>query len=163
RTGQTVRWDESTEYPIGTRHGDVSVTPVFDADGRAQYLIGSVRDITDRRHLEEEVRQLKKMEAIARLSGGWGHDFHNNLVVILMCGELLLPELKDEGQQEQLREIMTAAERGATLTRQILAFSRKQVLRPEVLDLNTVIANIEKMLRRLIGEHIGLQATLAQN
>src|SRR5262249_21765821 len=64
---------------------------------------------------------------------------------------------------ELLREIIVAAERGATLTRQVLAFSRKQVLRPEVLDLNIVIANIEKMLRRLIGEHIGLQTTLAQN
>ena len=109
------------------------------------------------RQSEEQLRQSQKMEAIGRLAGGIAHDFNNLLMIILGYSELLLNELKqDHKMRGQVEETQKAAQRAVSLVRQLLAFSRKQVLDPQVLDLNDVVGNLEKMLRRLIGEDIEL-------
>jgi two-component system cell cycle sensor histidine kinase/response regulator CckA len=161
RTRKTIQWEETTVFPAGTRHGDVAITPVYDAQGRPKYLIGSVRDITDRKRMEDEVRQLQKLEAVGRLSGGIAHDFNNILGVIVGVGTMLLKDLEDPDKRSQLEEIVRAGERGAKLTQQFLAFSRKQLLQPQVLDLNEVVRGLESMLRRLIRADIVLETSLA--
>ena len=114
-------------------------------------------DVTERKQLEEQLRQSQKMEAIGRLAGGIAHDFNNLLTAIIGYSQLLLGRLEvGNPMQDQLEEIKKAGERAASLTRQLLAFSRKGLLQPQVLDLNALVANIDKMLRRLIGEHIEL-------
>jgi two-component system, cell cycle sensor histidine kinase and response regulator CckA len=114
---------------------------------------GIIRDITELKGLEEQFRQSQRLEAIGRLAGGVAHDFNNILTAIMGYGEFLLTQL---GPEDRLRrfavEIQKAAVRAADLTRQLLAFSRRQVLQPKILDLNEVITNLDKMLRRLIGE-----------
>ena len=160
RTHKTVRWQETTPYPAGTRHGDAAITPVFDAQGQPKFLIGSVRDMTEQRQMEEQVRQLQKLEAVGQLSGGIAHDFNNILCVILAVGNMLHGELEDPDQRGQLEEIVHAGERGAALTSQFLAFSRRQLLQPEIINLNEGVKNLEKMLRRLIREDIELTLTL---
>jgi PAS domain S-box-containing protein len=125
------------------------------------YFEGFVHDVTERAQLEDQLRQSQKMEAVGRLAGGIAHDFNNILTAITGYSELLLRELTPEDtRREDVQEIRAAADRAATLTRQLLAFSRKQVLQPQALDLNTIIANLERLLARLIGEHIQLSAIL---
>ncbi|MFI5180978.1 MAG: PAS domain S-box protein [Thermoanaerobaculia bacterium] len=120
-------------------------------------LILNARDITDRQQLEGKLRQAQKMEAVGRLAGGVAHDFNNLLTVIQGYGELLSASLsEDPARQEQMAEIVKAADRAATLTRQLLAFSRRQALEIRLFDLGTVVSETEKMLRRLIGEDIEL-------
>ena len=161
RTRQTVRWEEVTAYPTGTRVGEVAVTPVFDAQGQATHLIGSVRDLTERRQMENEVRQLQKLEAIGRLSGGIAHDFNNILAVILGVGNLLQRDLDDPDHKAQLDEILTAGERGAKLTRQFLAFARKQVLQPRPIDLSETVRDLAPLITRLLRADITLDLRLA--
>ncbi len=136
---------------------EVSTYPLEDAGGTITGVIAYLKDITTRKKLEEQLLQAQKMEAVGRLAGGVAHDFNNMLTVIAGCSEFLFNSL--EGQ-EQLRhevgEIQKVAERAAALTRQLLSFSRKQVLKPQILDLNAVAANIDKMLLRIIGEDIRL-------
>ena len=163
RTRHTVRWEEVTTFPAGTRLGEVTVTPVFDPQGRATHLIGSVRDLTERRQMETEVRQLQKLEAIGRLSGGIAHDFNNILAVILGVGNLLLRDVSDPELLQQLEEIVEAGRRGATLTRQFLAFARKQVLQPQPLDLSATVRDLAGMLRRLLRADITLDLRLAEH
>jgi len=125
--------------------------------GELQYLSTIARDLTEHRRLEEQFRQAQKMEAVGRLAGGIAHDFNNLLMIIRGYSDLLLEELKPaDSRRRALEEIRTAGERAAALTRQLLAFSRKQVLQPQILDLNAVVSNINTMLRRLIGEDIEL-------
>jgi len=121
------------------------------------FRTGIIRDVTERRQLEEQVRQSQKMESIGRLAGGVAHDFNSLLTVITGHGELLETDLEgDETLLRRVRVINEAASHAGDLTRQLLAFSRKQVLAPKILDLNTTMAGIEPMLRRLIGEDIAL-------
>jgi len=116
------------------------------------------RDITQRKSLEAQLLQAQKMEAVGRLAGGVAHDFNNLLTAILGSADLLLEGLgPDHSEREEAEEIRKAALRAADLTRQLLAFSRQQVLAPQVLDLNEVVANMDKMLRRVIGEDIDLR------
>jgi hypothetical protein len=116
-------------------------------------------DVTENRQLEERLRQSQKMEAVGRLAGGVAHDFNNILGVVLGYGDILSRRLPDgDALKGKVTEIVKAAERGAGLTRQLLAFSRQQVLQPRVLDLNVVMGEMDKMLRRLIGENIELKA-----
>jgi signal transduction histidine kinase len=108
------------------------------------------------RELEQALSGAQKMEAVGRLAGGVAHDFNNLLTIILASSDLLLEDELSERQRDAIHMIKQSGERGAALTRQLLAFSRKQVLRPVVVGLNSLVANIEKMLRRLIGEDIEL-------
>jgi two-component system cell cycle sensor histidine kinase/response regulator CckA len=137
---------------------------VRDAAGKLLYFEGTVRDITERKHLEDQLRQAQKMEALGRLAGGVAHDFNNLLTGIIGYADLLMSGRgADDPMYEDLAQIKRAGERAAALTSQLLAFSRRQILDPRVLDLNTVVADMEKMLRRLLGEDIELFTRLAPN
>jgi PAS domain S-box-containing protein len=125
-------------------------------------ILGVSRDITERKRLEEQLRRAQEMEAIGRLSGGVAHDFNNMLTAITGCSEFLLAELDPRDPlRGDAEEIKQAADRAAALTQQLLAFSRKQLLQLQVLDLNSVVSDTEKMLQRLVGEDVELAAILA--
>ena len=126
--------------------------------------VWSFRDVTERRHLEDQLRQSLKMEAIGLLAGGIAHDFNNLLTVIRTHGELLIGSLDDtDSRRGDAQEIIHAADRATSLTRQLLAFGRKQILRSVVLDLNGVVSGIAPMLRRLISEDIEIVTNTAAN
>jgi PAS domain S-box-containing protein len=129
-----------------------------DAAGKPIEVVGSWLDITERKQLEEQFRQAQKMEAVGRLAGGVAHDFNNLLTVINGYGEILAGSFRaHDPLRGFVEEIRKAGERAAALTRQLLAFSRKQMLVPVVLDINVLLDDIEKMLSRLIGEDIDLK------
>ena len=136
---------------------ELNVRPIYE-NGVAVGAQGIARDITVRRELEAQLRQAQKMEAVGQLAAGVAHDFNNLLTVIMGNCEAsveLLPE--GDGLQEAFRDIQTAAQRAASLTSQLLAFSRRQVIQPRPLNLNDVIAETQRMLRRVIGEDIALE------
>jgi two-component system, cell cycle sensor histidine kinase and response regulator CckA len=151
----------SYQLAVMTREGreltmDVSARLIY-REGKPIAVEGIARDVTDRIILEERLRQSQKMEAVGRLAGGIAHDFNNLLTAITGYSELLLSHADDLGPlRKYIDEILRAGRSSESLTRQLLAFSRRQVLQPRVLDLNTVVGNIHKMLRRLIGEDIEL-------
>ncbi len=131
--------------------------PLRDGNGVAVGVINMALDITDRKQLEAQLRQAQKMEAVGRLAGGIAHDFNNLLMVIQGYTELLLDRLGGEHPlRRNAEQIHDASQRAAGLTRQLLAFSRKQMLDPQVLNVQDVVSDMEKMLRRLIGEDIEL-------
>jgi PAS domain S-box-containing protein len=132
-----------------------------DESRNVLYYDGIVEDITDRRQLEQQLIQAQKMEAVGRLAGGVAHDFNNLLTIINGYAELLTKRSSPEDpRQRQFNEILMAGERAASLTGQLLAFGRRQVLNPIVVDLSSVLADTEEMLRRLIGEDVELVTTL---
>lgn len=138
-----------------------SAQAVRGPDGRIEYYDGVVEDITEQRRLEESLRQAQKMEAIGRLAGGVAHDFNNILAVIMMQSELLLTQGDvAESVRDGIQQIRAAAQRAANLTRQLLAFSRRQVMQARDLDLNDVVTNLAKMLQRIIGEDVRLELHL---
>jgi two-component system cell cycle sensor histidine kinase/response regulator CckA len=138
------------------------VEPLRGADGRTHGAICMALDVTERKQLEAQLRQAQKMEAVGRLAGGIAHDFNNLLMVIQGYTELLLERLiPNDPLRRNAEQIHDASDRAAGLTRQLLAFSRNQLLAPKVLDLQLVVTDMEKMLRRLIGEDIDL-ATITQ-
>jgi PAS domain S-box-containing protein len=145
------------EVPAGRRVFEGRVSPIHAQSGERALVVFLAIDITDRRHLYEQLRQAQKMEAVGRLAGGVAHDFNNILTAILGFCELGMDDAESAPAHAAiLREIMQASQRAANLTRQLLALSRRQVFQPEMLDLNNVIASTEKLLGRLIGEHIHL-------
>jgi two-component system, cell cycle sensor histidine kinase and response regulator CckA len=157
-----VRWEETSDYPVGRLTGEVSVAPVLDAHGTCTHLVGAVHDITARklaeeRHAqaEEMLRQSQKLESIGRLAGGVAHDFNNILGVILGYGELMRPQIAEgHPARARLEQVIQAAQRAAGLTRQLLAFSRKQVLQLKLLDLGAVVSDMRRMLDRVVGEDL---------
>jgi PAS domain S-box-containing protein len=128
--------------------------------GNKRYFTGIARDITDRKHMEEQLRQSQKMEAIGQLAGGVAHDFNNLLTVIVGYSQLIVGHSTTPDVRSGIEEIGRAAERASALTRQLLAFSRKQIMQPEVVDLNKIVTELHKFLARLIGEHIELDTHL---
>jgi PAS domain S-box-containing protein len=138
---------------------ELSVAPLVGADGRLTGTMRVITDITQRKQLEELLRESQKMDAIGRLAGGIAHDFNNLLMVITGRSELALSRLASgDAQRQDLELIQSTAHRAADLTGQLLAFSRKQVLQPIVTDLQMVVGNVVPMLRRLIGEDIEIDA-----
>jgi PAS domain S-box-containing protein len=160
--------DHRALLPDGTIHviqgrGEI----VTDNQGQVHKIFGIVQDVTDAKvaqealqQSEEQLRQAQKMEAVGQLAGGVAHDFNNLLTVIHgYCAMALQQQKEVQPVRKHIEEIQKAAERAASLTNQLLAFSRKQVLRPSVLQLNNVVHGMEKMLRRLIGEDVELSTT----
>jgi PAS domain S-box-containing protein len=151
-----VRRDGS-EFPVA-----VDVTTVRGPDGEPRYRIANVQDISERRRIEDQLRQAARMEAVGQLAGGVAHDYNNLTLVMLGYADFALRRLAaDHPAAADVREIRQAAERAARLTSQLLAFSRRQVLQPTVLDPNQVVGELTKMLGRLLGEHIELALHLA--
>ena len=161
------RGDLSFETTFRTKKGDSIVVEV--SAHRFMYRnkpmnVAMFRDISGHRRLEEQLRQSQKMEAVGRLAGGVAHDFNNMLTIILGHTELLMMQIKlDDPLQDSLKEILSAAERSAELTKQLLAFSRKQTAIPRVIKLDEVVLNGKKMLGRLIGEEIDLKIITGGN
>jgi PAS domain S-box-containing protein len=138
------------------------VEPLRDASGKLQGAICMSLDITDRKQLEEQLRQAQKMEAVGRLAGGIAHDFNNLLMVIQGYADLLADRVPTgDPLRRNVEQIQMAAQRATSLTRQLLAFSRKQMLAPKVLNVQTVVSDMEKILRRLIGEDVALETSSA--
>jgi PAS domain S-box-containing protein len=132
-----------------------------DVSGQPQYFIAIIEDISDRRALEEQLVQSQKMEAIGRLAGGVAHDFNNLLTAILGYSNLVLDELEPSHPvRSDVDEVRKAAESASALTQQLLAFSRKQIMQPQVLDLNALVARADGLLQRLISEDIALVSRL---
>ncbi len=139
-------------------------TPVHNNQGKLIGVLGIARDITERnkaekenKRLEQQLRQAQKMEAIGRLAGGVAHDFNNMLSIILGNAEIVLEDLKEDSPiRSNIKEVYKAAERSGNLTKQLLAFARKQTIEPRLLDLNKILDDMLKMLHRLIGEDIDL-------
>jgi PAS domain S-box-containing protein len=161
---QIEREGEARGLEAGWKGRDGSVVFVRESarafradDGRVLYYDCIVEDVTERRRLEEQLRQAQKMEAVGRLAGGVAHDFNNLLTIIIGYSDRLSEKLSAcDGMRRPLEEIKKAADRAASLTRQLLAFSRKQMLQPQLLDLNSLLTNVDEMLRRMIGEDIEL-------
>jgi two-component system, cell cycle sensor histidine kinase and response regulator CckA len=141
---------------------ELNIVPVADTQGHFTHMISVQREVTERRQLEEQLRQSQKMDAVGQLAGGVAHDFNNILVVITGYSELLLERHLEANHpwRREIEQIQKAGERAAALTRQLLAFSRKQIFQLEVHNLNEIVTDIETMLRRLIGEDIGLTTVL---
>lgn len=150
RPDSTIRWIHVSGFPV---HGP---------DGTLHRVAGVARDITHQRELEAQLLQSQKMEAVGRLAGGVAHDFNNILTVINGYGESLLHSLPaQDSRREMVDEICGAGRRATALTRQLLAFSRKQILDVKLVNLNTILRDMEGMLRRLLGENVDLDVNLA--
>ncbi|MBI4563868.1 MAG: PAS domain S-box protein [Planctomycetes bacterium] len=157
------------EYRFRRPDGGVSwvfsqVVAEADPSGQVEGYVAAITDITEKRRLEERYNQAQKMEAVGRLAGGVAHDFNNMLTAIIGYSELLLAQLSPgDPMRENVEEIHKAGQRAAGLTRQLLAFSRRQMVEPRVLDLNSCVAGVEKLLRRLIGEDVELVTAPARD
>jgi len=161
REGSLVNFENQTRRKDGSLIWTVENVSLLRSDDGDEVLLGTVFDMTERRRLEEQLLQSQKMEAVGRLAGGIAHDFNNLLTAVAGYSELLLRELPEgDPRRESAEEIRQAGARAASLTQQLLAFSRRQVLEPRVLDLNSVIAGMERMLRRVIGEDVELVTAL---
>ena len=161
---QAARQGQPSQYERRLKHKDghelwawVSGSPLFDELGKYRGAFAMFTDVTERRHLESQLRQAQKLESVGQLAGGIAHDFNNILAAIMMHLSLLRqhPTL-DEETAESLKELELETKRAANLTRQLLMFSRRSVMQPRVVDLNELVHNLLKMLGRLLGEHIAI-------
>jgi PAS domain S-box-containing protein len=153
---------EPTTFHVEWKGGSYAchVEPLRDASGQLQGAICMALDITDRRQLEEQLRQSQKMEAVGRLAGGIAHDFNNLLMVIQGYADLLADRLAaGDPLRRNAEQIQTASQRATSLTRQLLAFSRKQMLAPKIISIQSIFVDMERILRRLIGEDIQLETS----
>jgi two-component system, cell cycle sensor histidine kinase and response regulator CckA len=157
-TGKSETIDLELTRKDGTRVSVImSANPLFDADGKYMGALGMLTDITERKGLEAQLRQAQKIEAVGRLAGGIAHDFNNLLTAIRGHVDLVLSELPPlSSLRVDIEVVRKAADRAATLTQQLLAFSRQQILQPRVLQLDEVVGEMDTLLRRLIGEDIQL-------
>ena len=166
RTGNSIK---EVGYEIIKKDGshrfhEMSASLMQDRTGQPIGFRGISRDITENKKLEDQLMQSQKLETVGKLSAGISHDFNNLLTTIIGNVELALMDLgKEEPLHEIFEEIKEAGERAASLTRQLLSFSRKQILQPTVMNLNDTVRDTEKMLRRIIGEDIELRTILAPN
>jgi PAS domain S-box-containing protein len=160
--GDTVRGEIALNVPAGLRNFDFSLRAIYDDAGGILALVPEAVDITERRHAEEQLRQAQKIEALGRLTGGVAHDFNNLLMVI--SGGLQLMERGIEGpkRQRMVEGMRQAVERGAGLCRQLLAFSRRQPLRPEVLDISKRIGEMRELLERSLRGDIYVRTAFAE-
>ena len=163
---QAVRLELPTRRKDGARvWAEWQLVPVAATDGRPMHWVGVIRDVTERRHLEDQLRQSQKMEAVGRLAGGIAHDFNNLLTVIRGNADLLrepVPGLDSPiDTTELVDDIRGAADRAAGLVRQLLTFSRRQPARLEVVDLNEVVSGLAGLLRRLLGERVAVRTDTA--
>jgi signal transduction histidine kinase len=152
--GKAMRFEFESQKSIYEAH----IVPQVE-DGRAVGTVGLAVDVSETRHLQEQLRAAQRMESIGRLAGGIAHDFNNVLGVIESCSALLASELTEPSALEDVEIIRAATHKAADLVSQLLAFSRRQVRKPEVLDLNAVVADLGKMLQRVIGEDVKLQTS----
>jgi PAS domain S-box-containing protein len=160
--GKPVTQDIRLQHADGSWRAIESIAVNRLSDPSVQAIVVNARDITDRRKLEEQLRHAQKMEAVGQLAGGIAHDFNNLLTAILGYCNLMRDDMPAEDPlRADLDEIHTAGERAASLTRQLLAFSRRQMLQPQVVDVNSVVQQLEKLLRRLINENVELVTALA--
>ena len=157
---QSARQGQASQFERRLRHKDgrefwtwVSGSPLFDDNGQYRGAFAMFTDVTERRHLEAQLRQVQKLESVGQLAGGVAHDFNNILAAIMMHLSLLRqnPEL-DQDTAEALKELEVETKRAANLTRQLLMFSRRSVIQSRIVDLNELVQNLLKMLRRLLGE-----------
>ncbi|MFA5909147.1 MAG: response regulator [Vicinamibacterales bacterium] len=157
-SGRTWRAEITNRRKDGSLYSeDLSITPVLSESGAITHFVAVKEDITERLQLQAQFRQAQKMESVGQLASGIAHDFNNLLTVINGMADLVLEQVsQDDPVHADVREIHRAGERAATLTRQLLAFSRQQLLEPRVMDFNTVVAGMESLLRRLLGEDIDL-------
>jgi two-component system, cell cycle sensor histidine kinase and response regulator CckA len=140
------------------------VSLICDEHGDPAYALGMTEDITERKVLEDQLRQAQKMEAVGRLAGGVAHDFNNLLGVIINCANFLAEDMgPDDPRYEDVKDIKESGKRGADLVRQLLAFSRKDIVRPEIVDLNEVVGNMKSLLGRTLGEDIKVESALAED
>lgn len=141
-----------------------SISPIYNESGSITHFLELAEDITREKELESELFQSQKMEAIGHLAGGIAHDFNNMLTVILGVGEILHSRLEgDQELRDYVESVLSAARKSASLTHQLLAFSRKQLLRPERLDVNSVIRDADKLLKRIVGDNVRIESHLADN
>ena len=160
RDGKAVTYEADGPGLGGTWRFLVTKAPYRNAKGEIVGVIGVARDLSAVQRLQDELRQVQKMDAVGRLAGGIAHDFNNLLTVIVGYLEELESEVSGGGR-DSLREVKGAAERATQLTSQLLAFSRRQVLQPRPSDLNELVRNLQRMLRRILGEDIALTSVLA--
>ncbi len=163
RRGESVRAElmhytrEGREYWV-----EMVIVPVYDADGVHTHWVAVHRDISERKALEEQLFQAQKMEAVGRLAGGVAHDFNNVLTAISGFSELLLEELPaGSGPHEEVQQIRAAAARATALTRQLLAFSRKQIMRPRLVNVGGLVRDMERLLERTVTEEVTIRMTVA--
>jgi two-component system cell cycle sensor histidine kinase/response regulator CckA len=170
-----VRLAETLQYPgqpiteeVRFRHADGAWRIMEDivvnrlGEPSVGAIVVNLRDVTERRKLEEQLRHAQKMEAVGQLAGGVAHDFNNLLTAILGYCNLMMDEIpENDPLRQDVEEIQSAGERAAALTRQLLAFSRRQILQPQVVDINALVKQLEKLLLRLISEEVELVITLA--
>ena len=155
RKGQRVEYFESVRVTKDrrTRNVSISVSPIHDAEGKVVGASTIARDITSQKKIEDQLRQSQKMEAVGRLAGGVAHDFNNLLGIVTACTELLRDRL-DASSLEYVDNIQEAAKRGASLTRQLLAFSRRQPMQSQLFDLNDRLKEVKKLLAPLMGDDV---------
>ena len=145
------------------RYWEIMASPLLDPDGKLTGIIESARDVTERKLLEDQLRQAQKMEAIGQLAGGIAHDFNNILTAVIGYASLLQMKMKeDDALRIYVDQVLSASKRAANLTQGLLAFSRKQIINPVPLDLNEVVKRIEKLLWRFIGEDIEFRTVLTE-
>ena len=159
-SGQPIRYEETLTLAIGKRTFQTTLVPVTDETARIAWIMGSARDITEERKAQEQLRRAQRMEAIGKLTRGIAHDFNNLLTVVMGYLDVLAANLADERLRPALKAVQLAAERAASLTRHLLAFSRQQMLLPEVLQLKSRITSVLELLHGAMREDIRIEVDL---